>query len=303
MKLDSMSQGERPDLGVRSFRCSVRSETDILTEVLLCRPAFLAPVACCSVTRESLRDGFATSVPAALAQHDALHAALERQGVSCHFLDPDSTMPDLCFTRDALVTTPWGVLGLRPAARHRRAETKLALDQLSRLGATIAGSVCQGTVEGGDIAIVREGLVLIGCSGERTDSVGAEDVVRFFREKGWEAIVYPFDPHFLHLDTQFAMVGENLALACVDVLSDHFLAQVSSHGIETIAVTYKEARGLGCNMLALGGRRLIASANNDRVVDALRERDYAVETLDLDQFTRCGGGVHCLTMPLLRTQA
>ena len=81
MKLDFFLSGEQMRASSRLRRCSVMSETDRLTDVLLCRPAFLEPVPCCSVTRESLRDGFTTSVALALAQHQALQAALERQGV------------------------------------------------------------------------------------------------------------------------------------------------------------------------------------------------------------------------------
>lgn len=300
MKLDFLPQGGAPLYAPRSFRCSVLSETDRLTDVLLCRPSFLEPVPCCSVTRESLRDGFATCVDTATRQHRALQATLERAGVNCHFLAPDKAMPDMCFTRDALVTTPWGLLALKPAAEHRQAEADHALKALRSLGAPLAARVRRGAAEGGDVAIVRNGLVIIGCSGERTNAEGADSIAEIFRGQGWDVIIYPFDPHFLHLDTQFAMVGEGLALACTDVLSDDFLAQIDKLGIELLPVSYKEARTLGCNVLALGDRRVVATADNDRVSAMLRTRGYDVETLDLDQFTRCGGGVHCLTMPLAR---
>lgn len=303
MKLDFLTQGETPTIASQLGQCSVASETDRLSDVLLCRPAFLEAVPCCSVTEESLRDGFTTSVPEAMAQHRALQSALERHGVRCHFLAPDRDMPDMCFTRDALVTTPWGLLALNPAAQHRRAEADHALTTLRALGAPVAAHVRSGTAEGGDIAIIRDGLVIIGCSGDRTDEAGAESVASLFRARGWEVILYRFDSHFLHLDTQFAMVGDGLALACTDVLSDAFLADLARFGIETIAVSYKEARSLGCNMLSLGDRRLLASEDNDRVIAELRARGYQVETLALDQFTRCGGGVHCLTMPLARVAA
>jgi arginine deiminase len=32
----------------------------------------------------------------------------------------------------------------------------------------------------------------------------------------------------------------------------------------------------------------------------LAEHDYRAIVVTLDQFTQCGGGVHCLTMPLSR---
>lgn len=301
MKLDFFPGGEQTGLAApRLRRCSVRSETDRLTDVLLCRPSFLEPVPCCSVTRESLRDGFATSVPAALAQHKALQAALERHGVQCHFVAPDPAMPDMCFTRDALLTTPWGLLALKPAAAHRQAEAEIALKALRAIGAPLAARVRSGSAEGGDIAIVRDGLVIIGCSGERTDEQGADSVAEIFRGQGWDVIIYRFDPHFLHLDTQFAMVGDGLALACTDVLSDDFLTLLDRHAIETIPVSYKEARTLGCNILALGDRRVLTAASNRRVNALLKARNYTVQALEIDQFTRCGGGVHCLTMPLAR---
>jgi hypothetical protein len=41
-------------------RWGISAESDRLTNVLLVSPDHLAPVACCSVTREKLRDGYRT---------------------------------------------------------------------------------------------------------------------------------------------------------------------------------------------------------------------------------------------------
>jgi N-dimethylarginine dimethylaminohydrolase len=294
--LTSVAGFWRPTLS----QCRVESEVHRLTDVLLCRPSYLAPVPCCSVTQESLRNGFKVSVTEAVAQHEALQAALERQGVRCHLLPPDEALPDMCFTRDAMVTTPWGVMALRPAALHRQAEAEHALRFVRELGTTPAATLGYGTAEGGDVAVVRPGLVIVGQSGERTDEAGANAVAAIFRARGWDALIYRFDPHFLHLDTQFSMVGKNLALACTDVLDDRFIQQLGVYGIELIPVKYKEARQLGCNVLAIGNGVILSTVANGRVNVVLRERGFTVEELDLDQFTHCGGGVHCLTMPLAR---
>ncbi len=59
-------------------------------------------------------------------------------------------------------------------------------------------------------------------------------------------------------------------------------------------------RGLGANILSLGDGRLLSLPGNRRVNGLLERLGYMVIPVEIDQFTRCGGGIHCLTMPLAR---
>lgn len=299
MKLDFFA-GAAGALRHQKTATGVWGEADRLTEALLCRPTYLEAVPCCSVTRESLSDGFAPSIVAATRQHMMLEALLEANGVATRLLPAQPGMADMCFTRDSAVMTPWGLLGLNPAAPHRRMETAQVMLFARNAKLPTLGAIEVGTVEGGDVCIARDGLLIVGWSGERTCERGAEAVCELFAAAGWRTMTYRFDPHFLHLDTQFCMVDDDLALACVDVLHDDFLRAMTAEGIELIPVSYKEARRLGCNLLALGNRRVIASAGNIRVAAELRRRGVRVETVDVSEFERCGGGIHCLTMPIAR---
>ena len=281
-------------------RWGVDSEYGLLTDVMLCAPSHLAPVPCCAVTVDSLRRGFRHSAERALEQHHELARALELAGVRCHVVQPRAGLPDLAFARDATFMTPWGLLELNPAAEHRRGEGPYIAQLARDWGVPLAGRVEHGTVEGGDICLVRPGVVAIGCSGSRTSEAGAASIGSFFVRHGWEVILNRFDPHFLHLDTQFAMIDDRRALACIDVLDDVFVDRMVALGIDLVPVSYKEAMRLGTNVLSLGNRRIVASAENARVNEELTRLGYHVIALDLEQFTRCGGGVHCLTMPLAR---
>lgn len=300
MKISFEEQGNAA-LAVRPDTASVSSETDPLASVILCPPTFLSPVPCCSVTRERLRDGFATSTPVALRQHAALADVLARCGVSCHMLPPQPDLADLCFTRDIAVSTPWGMVALNPALPHRRREA----DHIARCAAQWTGQpvtrVDGGTIEGGDVCIVRPGLLILGVSGERTDEAGASAFAARFEADGWDVLRYRYDPHFLHLDTIFCMLDRHTALACTDVLDDAFLAALAERGIRVLPVTYKEARRLGCNILSIDGHRVLSGASTPRVAAAMRAAGFAVTEVDIDQFAACGGGIHCLTMPLART--
>jgi N-dimethylarginine dimethylaminohydrolase len=57
---------------------------------------------------------------------------------------------------------------------------------------------------------------------------------------------------------------------------------------------------MSCNLLALGGDRVISPAHSVRLNEALRAEGIEVLDPALDEFARGGGSVHCMTMPLLR---
>lgn len=293
-----MDDGPRELEEVRPW--GVATETGELTDVLLCAPAFLELVPCNSVSRESIARGLFASPALAARQHQALAAALERNGVRCHFVPPSAGLADLCFTRDAVLMSPWGLIELRPAAPHRRAEPGHVARSAAALGVPHLDRILEGSIEGGDICLLREGLLLIGHSGDRTDARGARAVGALFERRGWEVIHARFDRRYLHLDTLFTMVSDDCAVASIGALEDDFLAHLGRIGIGIIPASADEVGGLGANLLSLGQGRLVAPARNERLNAILTGCGFEVIALDLDQFTRCGGGAHCLTMPLAR---
>jgi N-dimethylarginine dimethylaminohydrolase len=209
-------------------------------------------------------------------------------------------MPDLAFTRDVAVTTPWGLVALNPALAHRSVEVDHFVEWAGRYAGGPAQRIRRGKIEGGDVCVARPGLLIVGVSGTRTDEAGAEEFSARFAREGWDVLTCRFDEHFLHLDTIFCMLDETHALACVDALDDGFLDAVARRGIELLAVSYKESRRLGCNVLSLNGRQIVASSATPRVTALMRRHGFTVSEVELDQFSACGGGVHCLTMPLAR---
>lgn len=281
-------------------RWGVASETDRLTDVLLAPPTHLALVPANSVSEESLRRGLDCCRTEARVQHQKLVSALAEEGVACHLMPAAPGAPDLVFTRDAALMTPWGLVALRPALPHRRPEAVHVAAFAGSLGVPMLSAIGEGTVEGGDVCIVRPGLVIIGWSGVRTTRTGALALAALFERQGWRAILRRFDPHHLHLDTHFCMVDERRALACVELLDPGFVETLGTLGIELVEATYAEARSLGCNLVSLGDGRIMLGAGQDRLRRSLRSLGYRVVEVDIDQFTRCGGGVHCLTLPLAR---
>lgn len=292
--LDLVSD-ERPATG-----WGVASETGRLTDVLLSAPAYLAMVPCNDVTRDNLAKGLLTSPAMAARQHRAFAAALESAGVRCHYVRPRDGMPDLSFTRDAVLMSPWGLVELRPAARHRRAETTHVATAVHGLGAPVCDRIEEGYVEGGDVCLLRDGLVVIGHSNERTTKDGSQALGKLFAKRGWEVIHTRFDPRYLHLDTVLTMVAEDCAVVCPEAVEDVLLGTLLCRGIDVIPASLEEVAGLHANLLSLGDGRVVTASGNDRLNIVLTGRGIEVIEVDIDQFTRCGGGPHCLTMPLAR---
>lgn len=281
-------------------RWGVDSEYGRLTDVMLSAPQHLELVPCNAVSIANHSNGVTCSADIAAEQHARLVEALEGHGVRCHLVPPVEGLADLSFTRDATLMSPWGLIALSPAVDHRLAEVAHIRASVAGWEVPLCGAIDEGRVEGGDVCLLRPGVVAIGHSGERTDERGARALARIFEQRGWCSILTRIDPRYLHLDTIFTIVDRNRAIACVEALEDGFLLAMQELGIDIVPATPAEVEKLGANLLSLGDGRILAPADNARIDAALEALGYEVVRVDIDQFTRCGGGIHCLTMPLSR---
>ena len=281
-------------------RWGVDSEYGRLLDVLVAAPSHLEIVPCNSVSVEALANGILCCTDTAGQQHASFIRALEDKGVACHLVEASASLPDLTFTRDAVLMSPWGMIELKPRAEHRADEVAHLRTAIQQLGIRTLGRIEEGSIEGGDVCILRPGVVAIGYSGERTDEKGARALARLFEARGWRAIFCRFNPYFLHLDTLFTVVDRNRAVACIEELEPAFLDQLAALGIDLIPASVAEVKRLGTNLVSLGAGRVLSPADNGRINGELERLGYEVVPVDVDQFTRCGGGVHCLTMPLSR---
>jgi len=277
----------------------IDSETGELTDILLCPPDHYSWIPSNDIAIQTMANGAKLNPALLERQFDELCHALRSAGVTCHFLKAQADLPYQVYTRDSSQTTPFGTVVTR-MMRHERTGEQAEIrrfygeDQIWK-------TVTKGHIEGGDIHIIRPGLVVVGVSGGRTDAAGAEEFLGWFAEAGWTTKVIRFAEHFLHLDVIFSMVAENLALCAVDVIADEDLDWLRAQGIRLLPVTYKEAmRDMSCNVLALGRDRVISPRHSTRINSMLRSEGLTVLDPELNQFSQGGGSVHCMTMPLRR---
>jgi N-dimethylarginine dimethylaminohydrolase len=282
----------------------VDSDTGVLRDVLLCRPDHYRWLPANAVAIDTLKRGAAFDPAAAQAQHAEMAQALAEAGVRCHWLEPDPHLPYQIYTRDSSVVTSWGVIVAQLFRPQRRGEYAAVLDFYRDAGIPVWKMATAAALEGGDLHMPRPGLMVLGYTGERTQEPAAQQCASWFEAQGWTVRLVPFAEHFLHLDVLFCMVAEGLAVACTDVLDEDLLAWLrGDERIELIPVDYRETMRLGCNVLALGGGRVMSPRHAAGLNARLRAHGLSVIDPDVELFAMGGGGIRCMTMPLRRDPA
>lgn len=270
---------------MKANRWFIDSETGDLADVLLCPPEYYQWIPSNDIAIQTMAQGGAVDRAALNIQFAELVSTLREADVSCHFLKPQEGMPYQVYTRDSSQTTPFGTVVTRLSRPERVGEET---EIRSFYGADEIWKTCtKGNIEGGDIHIIRPGLLAVGVSGGRTDEAGAAEFISWFEEAGWTCRMIRFPEHFLHLDVIFTMVAENLAIAAVDCIADEDLDWFRAQGIRLLPVSYKEAmRDMGCNVLALGRERVVSPHHSTRINQMLRAEGLTVLDPELNQFSR-----------------
>lgn len=253
-----------------------------------------------SVAQRSERIGLRFDFAAARAQYGEMLDAYRQADVQVHILPASPELPYQIFARDSSAMTPWGAVILQLEKPYRRGEYATCLRFYLDEGIPIYDLVTAGNVEGGDLMVLKPGVAVCGYSGERSIEPAVRQLQSWFETEGWEFHTYAFDPHFLHLDVQMGMLAENLAVVCVEAVEPELVTWLKSHGIRVIAVPYEDAMQLGCNVVALGGERVLVPASSKNLIAACRSEGLTVYAPDVSMIGNGGGAVHCMCQALRR---
>ncbi|MGB8062449.1 MAG: arginine deiminase family protein [Candidatus Sulfotelmatobacter sp.] len=243
----------------------------------------------------------------AQAQHETLCRELQTAGAEVIELPPaDHLSLDAVYAHDASLATDFGLITMRPGKTNRVAEAAHQSSFSQRLGiSTFAEIVAPGTTEAGDIVWLDSKTLLIG-HGYRTNAAGIAQMRALLAPKGIEVLSapLPYGPGpsaCLHLMSLISLLDERVALVDLSWLAVETVELLQARGFQWIEIDLAERDTLACNVLALGGRRLLAIEENSRTNDRLRQAGFDVRTFPGSELSINGsGGPTCLTRPLLR---
>jgi N-dimethylarginine dimethylaminohydrolase len=243
----------------------------------------------------------------AQAAHDKMRHELEAAGAEVvEMAAADGLSLDAVYAHDASLATDFGLILMRPGKRNRVAEPRQHGLCAGKIGVSTFGEITvPGTAEAGDMVWLDARTLLIG-RGYRTNAEGIRQMSALLAPKGVEVVAAAL-PHgsgpdvCLHLMSLMSLLDETTALVDLPWIAVETVELLRERGFNFIEIDESERDTLACNVLALGGRRLLAIEENHKTNERLRRAGFDVRTFPgAELCINGGGGPTCLTRPLLR---
>lgn len=244
--------------------------------------------------------------PRACGESDAFAALLETVGVEVVWMPPEDMGLDSLYVRDASVVSDRGAILCSMGKEARRGEPAALESAFHSLGVPVLGHIGgAGRLEGGDVTWLSGRTVAVG-RGYRTNDEGIRQFTALLGDGVDEVVVVPL-PHWngptdvFHLMSVISPVAEDLALVYSPLLPVPFREKLLALGMGLVEVPDEEFDTMGCNVLAVGPRRVVAAAGSPETRRRLEAAGVEVYVYSGAEISVKGcGGPTCLTRPLER---
>ena len=238
------------------------------------------------------------------AEHETFCGLLAEAGADVLAAEPDRGDPDAIYVFDPAIVCDRGAILLRAGKEGRRGEVETMRGALERAGVAIAAELDEpGLAEGGDTLWLDERTLLVGRS-FRTDEAGIAALRRVLPDVDVLAYDLPYlhgRSEVLHLLSLISPLDRGLVLAHLPLLPVALVQLLEKRDVQIVELPPAEFATLGCNVLALAPRRVLALDGNPETRRRLEHAGVEVSTYGGEELSRKGdGGPTCLTRPLLR---
>jgi N-dimethylarginine dimethylaminohydrolase len=181
----------------------------------------------------------------------------------------------------------------------RYGEIKLASETFNKIGMPTLGCIQgNGFIEGGSFTMLDESTAIIGRS-ERVNLCGIEQLKFILSIQNINLIIVDLPSNIIHLDEAFLLIDRHKALINKSLLPFWFLDELHKREIIMIHIDPKD-HPLTINVLPIAPGRVVFPSCGVRTMEHLQKQGVDIIPVDISEFYKLGGGIHCLTLPLIR---
>ena len=254
--------------------------------VLLCRPAYFNVE---YIINPHMRPHSVVHAKA-LKQWDSLVAALRSLGIKVEIIDQEPDVPDMVFATDQGIVRGDAVLLANFRYAQRRKERVYYREWFRDHGFRLRSLSNIFPFEGGDTLFFGD-MLFVG-TGFRASVASCEELARKLAVD-----VIPLrlvDPYFYHLDMCFLPVNGDTAFYYPPAFS-HSSQGLLKRLIPNLHKLSKSAADAYAANSFISGQDAVVSAGTPNAFRKdLKKLGIKVHEVDIDEFKKAGGGVHCL---------
>ncbi|MBP1924233.1 N-dimethylarginine dimethylaminohydrolase [Sedimentibacter acidaminivorans] len=237
-------------------------------------------------------------------QHDVLTQIYKDYGVKVYYVEEQrDDRPNAVYCRDLMFMTPEGAIVTRPGMAARRGEERYVAQALAKLGVPILRTINgDGIFEGANAMWVNRKTVILATS-SRTNKSGYEQVEYELKRMGVDDIIHMQIPSSnIHIDGLLNFASNDVAMVHASQVPYDVCNALRKKGIKILeAPSAKEVVDtLGCNFVAIKPGVIVQAANNPMCKKLLEDNGIKVISIEMSEFLKGRGTVHCSTAFLKR---
>jgi N-dimethylarginine dimethylaminohydrolase len=256
-----------------------------LKRVLLCRPSHFTV----DYIINPHMQPYSVDGGLALRQWQTLVGALENQGIKVDVIEQEPDVPDMVFATDQGIVRDGAVLLANFRYDQRKKERHYYREWFRQHGLRLRALSNVFAFEGGD-ALFFGDMLLVG-TGFRASIASCEEL-----SEKLQIDVFPLrlaDPYFYHLDMCFLPLDTETAFYYPPAFSPNSRHLLQKLVKDLHEFSHEEAAAYAANSL-VNGTTVTVQAGITTFVQKLQQLGRQVVEVDVSEFQKAGGGIHCL---------
>jgi len=265
-----------------------------LTSVLMCQPDYF----CVEYSINPWMQPGSVNPVRAMQQWQAVKVAYENHGIQVQVIPQLPNQPDMVFAADQGMVVSDNKHVLMSSFKHpeRQGETLAYAKWFADNGYSMSYLPCDISFEGGGELIPFYDGYFIG-NGFR-NSVEAPGIIQSVYNV-WLVSLQLIHPKYYHLDTCLFVLSDTTAFYYSPAFSEVSQAKLRDLFENLIEFTEADMHNFAANSV-ISGKTVFCNAGADDFIAQVQTQGYTVVQLDISEFIKAGGGIHCLTFELER---